>query len=153
MIGAAARVLHSENMATEPTQPRPARRTSLRDEQKRMTRERLVAASYEVFAKSGYTATAIQDITDAADVNRSTFYQHFAGKPEIFLATAEYRIGLTALRYWKTLDAALMTGTKASIRTWLLEAARWWSDNAAFVAASTEATSVEPTLRASQSVL
>ncbi|GAA1450046.1 hypothetical protein GCM10009641_81600 [Mycobacterium cookii] len=114
-----------------------------------MTRERLVAAGYETFIKSGYSATAIRDITDAADVNRATFYLHFAGKSELFLAVIEHQLARSAFAHWDTLDAALTSGSRASIRAWLEDAARWWLDNAAFVSAWNEAVAVDATLRAS----
>lgn len=116
---------------------------SLRDEQKRLTRQRLVAASYEVFAKSGYIDTSIQDITDAADVNRATFYQHFTGKPDIFAAAIEHQLAISAMDHWETLDGALITGTRASIRAWLEDASHWWIANAPFVAAWEQAIAVD----------
>jgi AcrR family transcriptional regulator len=63
------------------TEPRP--RVSLRDEQKRFTRQRLIDAAREVFEKSGYASTTIEDITRTAGASRATFYLHFRGKAEI----------------------------------------------------------------------
>lgn len=63
------------------TEPRP--RVSLRDEQKRFTRQRLIDAAREVFERSGYASTTIEDITRTAGASRATFYLHFRGKAEI----------------------------------------------------------------------
>ncbi|MGB7236308.1 MAG: TetR/AcrR family transcriptional regulator [Rhodococcus sp. (in: high G+C Gram-positive bacteria)] len=140
-------------MTTDSIQPPPGRRTSMRDEQKRLTRDRLVTASYEVFTSCGYSATTIRHITDAADVNRATFYLHFSGKPEIFLAAADHLLARSAFDHWKTLDTALVTGTRHSIHCWLIDATQWWLDNAEFISAWNEALAVEATLRTTQSAV
>jgi AcrR family transcriptional regulator len=52
-------------------------------------RERLLAALASCVAEHGYNATTITQITSAASVSRRTFYEHFAGKEECFLASYE----------------------------------------------------------------
>jgi AcrR family transcriptional regulator len=52
-------------------------------------RERLLAALASCVAEHGYNATTISQITSAASVSRRTFYEHFAGKEECFLASYE----------------------------------------------------------------
>ncbi len=52
-------------------------------------RERLLAALAACVAEHGYNATTISQITGAASVSRRTFYEHFAGKEECFLAAYE----------------------------------------------------------------
>lgn len=47
-------------------------------------RQQLLVTACEVFARKGYRETTIQDLLDAADVARATFYQHFKGKRIIF---------------------------------------------------------------------
>lgn len=55
-----------------------------RVERKRaMTRERLVDTALALFAKQGIYVTTVEDITDAADVGKGTFYQHFPSKTAI----------------------------------------------------------------------
>lgn len=44
------------------------------------TRQLLKQASIEVMQKKGFPATSIQEITERANVNRGTFYDHFADK-------------------------------------------------------------------------
>lgn len=44
------------------------------------TRQMLQQAFREVVQEKGFTATSIQDITERANVNRGTFYLHFADK-------------------------------------------------------------------------
>ncbi len=150
---AATRQSYRGNMATETARPTTGPRRSLRDEQRQLTRERLVIASYELFAKSGYAATTISDITSAADVNRATFYLHFASKSELFLAAIEHLLSTSAFHHWNTLDAALLAGTRDAIHTWLIDASNWWLDNAAFVLAWSEAISIDENLRANHPAL
>ncbi|HEY7256487.1 MAG TPA: TetR/AcrR family transcriptional regulator [Solirubrobacterales bacterium] len=52
-------------------------------------RERLLAALASCVARDGYNATTIGRITSAASVSRRTFYEHFDGKEECFLAAYE----------------------------------------------------------------
>jgi AcrR family transcriptional regulator len=52
-------------------------------------RERLLAALAACVSEHGYNATTIAQITAAASVSRRTFYEHFAGKEECFLAAYE----------------------------------------------------------------
>jgi AcrR family transcriptional regulator len=49
-------------------------------------RERIITALVDTVAERGYKATTVADITNRASVSRRTFYEHFAGKEECFLA-------------------------------------------------------------------
>src|SRR5574337_1983480 len=53
--------------------------------QRRMTatREGLVNAALVLFARQGIYDTTVEDITEAADVGKGTFYQHFSSKTAI----------------------------------------------------------------------
>jgi AcrR family transcriptional regulator len=52
-------------------------------------RERLLAALASCVAEHGYNATTIGQVTSSASVSRRTFYEHFDGKEECFLAAYE----------------------------------------------------------------
>lgn len=47
------------------------------------TRERLVSTALALFAKQGIYDATVEDITEAADVGKGTFYQHFPSKTAI----------------------------------------------------------------------
>jgi AcrR family transcriptional regulator len=136
------------DVTTEGAPAVPRRRTSLRDEQKRMTRERLVRAAYEIFGRSGYSNTSILDITNAVDVNRATFYLHFAGKAEIIAAAAEQLIFNDVFPYWTSLDEALSTGTRESIMEWLAGSRDFWRGNSGFLTAWAEAAASDAAIQA-----
>lgn len=52
-------------------------------------RERLMNGVVEAVAEHGYAATTIAGIVAAAGISRRTFYEHFEGKQECFLAAYE----------------------------------------------------------------
>lgn len=52
-------------------------------------RERLLNGVVEAVAEHGYNATTIARITAAAKISRRTFYEHFEGKQDCFLAAYE----------------------------------------------------------------
>ncbi|MBW2391532.1 MAG: TetR/AcrR family transcriptional regulator [Deltaproteobacteria bacterium] len=67
-------------------QPDSTNRTNRR---RLRTRAALLAAAREVFASQGVEASTIQDITEAADVAKGSFYNHFDSKHAILRAVAE----------------------------------------------------------------
>ncbi len=63
------------------------------------TRRALHEALISLILRQGYEATTIQDIIDAADVGRSTFYAHYTGKEDLLRGGfAALRAELTAAR-------------------------------------------------------
>ncbi|WP_080798083.1 TetR/AcrR family transcriptional regulator [Arabiibacter massiliensis] len=48
------------------------------------TRERIVAAAFELFAERGYHAVSVRDIAAAVGVKDASLYNHFPGKQGIF---------------------------------------------------------------------
>jgi AcrR family transcriptional regulator len=56
-------------------------------------RERLFRAALSLFAKKGYSETTVEDITNAADVGKGTFFNYFPSKDHILLAFGEMQYG------------------------------------------------------------
>src|SRR5580692_5875255 len=50
------------------------------------TRERLLLAAADVFARRGYDGTRVTDIAAAADVSSGALYAHFGSKAELLVA-------------------------------------------------------------------
>lgn len=48
------------------------------------TKRKIFETSMELFAKKGYEATSIEEITSVVGVAKGTLYYHFASKEEIF---------------------------------------------------------------------
>jgi AcrR family transcriptional regulator len=57
--------------------------TGRRDRKKSETRDALRAAAHRLFAEKGFTGTTIDDITDAADVSRRTFFRYYDSKEDL----------------------------------------------------------------------
>ncbi len=55
-------------------------------------RERIFRAALDLFAKQGFAETTVEDITNAADVGKGTFFNYFPSKDHILLAFAEMQI-------------------------------------------------------------
>src|ERR1700690_3713611 len=55
------------------------------------TRERLFRAALDLFARKVFTETTVEDITEAADVGKGTFFKYFSSKDHILLALGEMR--------------------------------------------------------------
>jgi AcrR family transcriptional regulator len=60
-----------------------------REQTARHQRGRLEGAMVAAVAEHGYTETTVSELVGLAGVSKSTFYEHFAGKEECFLATFE----------------------------------------------------------------
>lgn len=67
----------------------PGRHGLSREAVSESQRERLLNGIVEAVVEHGYNATTIAQLTEAASVPRRTFYEHFAGKEECFLAAYE----------------------------------------------------------------
>src|SRR5216683_1938120 len=70
--------------------------SSLPDRRQRRSseiRERLFRAALDVFAQRGFAESTVEDITEAADVGKGTFFNYFPSKDHILLAFGEMQIG------------------------------------------------------------
>jgi AcrR family transcriptional regulator len=103
---------------------RTQRRGSLREEQKMMTRNRLLDAAVAVFAEKSFVDATMDDIAGEAGVARVTVYAHFPGKNEIIQALAT-RVYEVMGEVFHTLSAH-DRWTGATIRAWLAAAAARW---------------------------
>lgn len=73
----------------------PSRPSAAGDRRQRRSaeiRERLFRAALDLFARKGFAETTVEDITDAADVGKGTFFNHFPSKDHILLAFGEMQI-------------------------------------------------------------
>jgi AcrR family transcriptional regulator len=65
---------------------------SLRERKRARTRQAIVDAALELFAKKGYDGTTVADIADAADIGTRTFFTYFASKDELLFPGADARV-------------------------------------------------------------
>ena len=99
-------VMHSE-----------AREPGRRERRKEETRRQIFQAAMKLFEKKGIIATTVEEITQAADVGKGTFFNYFPSKEAIFSALAERQLGI--------LDRAVEKAASAdSVRPILIEMAK-----------------------------
>ncbi len=80
------------------------RPTSRRQRRSAEIRERLFRAALALFAEKRFAETTVEDITEAADVGKGTFFNYFPSKDHILLAFGEMQLG--------KLEAAIETARK-----------------------------------------
>lgn len=56
----------------------------------------LLDAALSVFRAKGYTATRVEDICEAADLTKGSFFHHFKTKEDLAIAAAEHWISVTS---------------------------------------------------------
>ena len=56
------------------------------------TRERLFRAALKLFAEKGFAESTVEDITNAADVGKGTFFNYFPSKEHILIAFGEMQL-------------------------------------------------------------
>lgn len=80
------------------------------------TRERLIAAAFELFETQGYDATSVDQIAAHAGAGRTTFFRNFASKEDVLFPHHDEVLG--------DVDARLATASPTTRATALREAAR-----------------------------
>src|SRR5271166_5488528 len=75
-------------LSTSPTFP-----ANRRERHSAERRERLFRAALDLFARKGFAETTVEDITNAADVGKGTFFNYFPSKDHILLAFGELQLG------------------------------------------------------------
>ena len=80
--------ISSRRPALEPAHGLPSRRERRSAE----LRERLFRAALALFGSKGYAETTVEDITEAADVGKGTFFNYFPSKEHILLAFGEMQL-------------------------------------------------------------
>ncbi|MGA2164924.1 MAG: TetR/AcrR family transcriptional regulator [Solirubrobacteraceae bacterium] len=74
-------------------------RLSLRDEQRALTRRRLLDGAEAVFARSGYHGASVDEIAREAGATTGALYSNFASKEDLFLALFDERIAADVRDY------------------------------------------------------
>lgn len=105
-------VIEAESVITQAAMDKKLNRT----ERKRIeTRNKLLAATLKLMVEKGVEKTTMNDISDAADLGRRTFYNHFSSKEECMIAAAAADIQKHAINVFmhtsKLTDEALVVAT------------------------------------------
>jgi AcrR family transcriptional regulator len=70
-----------------------AKAVSRRERKKTESRERIYRTAVKLFRTKGFEATNIEDITEAVDVSRNTFFNYYAGKNSVLHEIARRTVG------------------------------------------------------------
>jgi len=60
-----------------------------RERRRQQTRDVLIAAATEVFARHGFEGASLEEIAETAGFTRGAIYKNFAGKAELFFAATD----------------------------------------------------------------
>ena len=82
----------SSSLSTAPPVRGTPAALSRRERRSAELRERLFRAALRLFASKGYAETTVEDITEAADVGKGTFFNYFPSKEHILMAFAEMQL-------------------------------------------------------------
>jgi AcrR family transcriptional regulator len=85
----------------------PQRGLGRRERRQNETRDRLMHAALRLFAQRGMAETSVEDITEAADVGKGTFFNYFPSKEHLLIAFGQYQV--------RKVEAALSEGRDAKI--------------------------------------
>lgn len=123
---------------------------SIREEQKRFTRERLLDAAFEVFTERGFREATVDQITSRGGANRATFYLHFKDKVEVAAGLGR-RIGSQAAREFQQLGE-LHSPTRVDVRNWVKHHLDFVAHNRLLSQMLNEASCAEPRFAAEYSI-
>lgn len=62
-----------------------------REEQVRLTKQKLLTAADQLIVKEGYAAVSVERITKLAGVSKGTFYTYFKKKGDLMIALSQHR--------------------------------------------------------------
>ena len=77
----------------ETIRPPRAAGSGRRQRRREQTAEKLFRAAAELFARKGYAATTVEEITEAADVGKGTFFNYFPSKEHVLTYFVERQHG------------------------------------------------------------
>jgi AcrR family transcriptional regulator len=111
-----------------------------------VTRAVIMDAARNVFARRGYHATSVTDITEGLHVRRANFYYYFRDKEQLFieLGTQTYREALTVIDAFDTMSDR---PALAEVRRWVDTYFDYLNRNGAFVARALGDSPEDPTFR------
>jgi AcrR family transcriptional regulator len=74
------------------TRPAANEKATRRERRSAEIREQLFRAALDLFARKGFAETTVEDITNAADVGKGTFFNYFPSKDHILIAFGEMQL-------------------------------------------------------------
>lgn len=84
-------MIHTSKNTSKAALPTPS--PDRRQRRSAEIRERLFRSALGLFVKKGFAETTVEDITEAADVGKGTFFNYFPSKDHILIAFGEMQLG------------------------------------------------------------
>lgn len=119
--------------------------TTVREDLREATRQRLKTAAEAVFSRVGYSSATVGDIATGANVSRATFYLHFTDKSDVLMAVMRDNLADTP-EYWREVDAALVADDRAALRASLNNTLHWYEQHTGLLRPVREAMAANPSL-------
>ncbi len=99
---------------------------SLREDLRRFTSERILAAAMECFAEQGFRATTVERIVEVAGTTAPTFYRHFPSKNDLL---APLRAHLTTIVRDTVAELeGEASRTREGVRAWVGKYLQMWGE-------------------------
>ncbi|MGH9198857.1 MAG: TetR/AcrR family transcriptional regulator [Acidimicrobiia bacterium] len=96
-----------------------------RAESREQTRQRILEAAADLFARNGYRSTSVDDVAEAAGYSKGAFYYNFDSKDDLFDALVDEHIeGLTTELEKALTDATTMEEKIAAVQRALVRKQR-----------------------------
>jgi AcrR family transcriptional regulator len=85
--------MRTSSQISSKTPQSPGKRLNRRERHRVETRERIIRSALRLFAERGLTGTTIEDITNAADIGKGTFFNYFPSKEHILAHLCQLQMG------------------------------------------------------------
>jgi len=115
-----------------------------RERRRAEMRERLFRAALHLFAERGYLETTVEDITEAADVGKGTFFNYFPTKEHVLATFGAERIAAIE----SALDEAKKGAALPALRRMAIDLAGQWAESPELLRAIYSAHASCPPVRA-----
>ncbi|MHB8220726.1 MAG: TetR/AcrR family transcriptional regulator [Acidimicrobiales bacterium] len=76
------------------------------ERRRRQTRDHLLAAAAEIFARRGFHEATLEEVAAAAGFSKGAVYSNFTGKDDLFLSLLEHHVTETFARVRAALEAS-----------------------------------------------
>src|ERR1700682_5745951 len=80
-------------LSAAPSRRAPIQAPGRRQRRSAEIREKLFRAALKLFGEKGLAETTVEDITNAADVGKGTFFNYFPSKEHILIAFSDTQLG------------------------------------------------------------
>jgi AcrR family transcriptional regulator len=121
---------------------------TLRDAQKKLTRQLLLAKGLELFQTKGYWATTVDDIAAGAGTTRTTFYLHFPSKTELMTELIAQVDEILTRADDPALSTVVELGRRDPMREWIGRKFEQWETTRPYLTVAYQAAPLEPAIAA-----